>query len=156
MFKKGEISFKNVHTFNLDEYYPMKKDSTQSYFQFMHSHLFDHVDIPQENIHIPNGECSFQNLEEYCQSYEKKIALLGGIDLQLLGIGKTGHIGFNEPGSLQNSQTRLIYLDKITKADAASDFFNINNVPRKAITMGVGTILSAKEIIIIAFGEGKT
>ena len=155
-YQDGQLSFKNVYTFNLDEYYPMSAECVQSYYQFMQHHLFRHIDIPKENVFIPKGDLEYHQVEEYCESYEKKINELGGIDLQILGIGKTGHIGFNEPGSNKDSLTRLIYLDKITKADAASDFFNINNVPRKAITMGVGTILKSKKIVMMAFNEGKS
>lgn len=152
--KKG-LSFKNVYTFNLDEYYPMNPDSLQSYVRFMREHLFDHIDIPQKNIHIPDGTVAKDKVAAFCKSYEKKIQDLGGIDVQLLGIGRTGHIGFNEPGSTEKSFTRLITLDHVTRMDAASDFFGEENVPRKAITIGVGTILKAKRIILMAWGEGK-
>jgi glucosamine-6-phosphate deaminase len=153
--KKKGLSFKNVYTFNLDEYYPMNPDSLQSYVRFMREHLFDHLDIPAKNIHIPDGTVAKDKVAAFCKSYEKKIQELGGIDVQLLGIGRTGHIGFNEPGSAEKSFTRLITLDQVTRMDAASDFFGEENVPRKAITMGVGTILKAKRIILMAWGEGK-
>ena len=149
------LSFKNVITFNLDEYYPMQPNELQSYVRFMKEHLFDHVDIPEDQINIPDGTIDQATVQEYCERYETKIELAGGIDIQLLGIGRTGHIGFNEPGSSKDSSTRLITLDKVTCADAASDFFGKENVPRRAITMGVGTILSANEIFIVAFGEHK-
>ena len=155
MYKNEGISFKNVITFNLDEYYPMNPNDLQSYNKFMREYLFDHIDIPKENINIPDGTVPLSKLSDYCSKYEEKIKLSGGIDLQLLGLGRTGHIGFNEPGSSIDSKTRLVYLDIITKADAASNFFGLQNVPRKAITMGIGSILSAKKIVILAFSEGK-
>lgn len=153
--KEGGLSFKNVHTFNLDEYYPISPDSLQSYVRFMKEHLFNHIDIPKKNINIPDGTIPKEKVQEYCIQYEKKIETLGGIDLQVLGVGRTGHIGFNEPGSSERTITRLITLDQVTRMDAASDFFGEENVPRKAITMGVGTIMKAKRIIMMAWGEGK-
>lgn len=153
--KEGGLSFKNVHTFNLDEYYPIDPDSLQSYVRFMKEHLFNHIDIPKKNIHIPDGTIAKEKVQDFCVQYEKKIESLGGIDLQVLGVGRTGHIGFNEPGSSERTSTRLITLDQVTRIDAASDFFGEENVPRKAITMGVGTILKAKRIIMMAWGEGK-
>jgi len=156
LHKTQGLSFANVITFNLDEYYPMKPDSLQSYVRFMNEYLFDHIDIKKENIHIPNGAIKEEEVPEYCRNYDKAIEDAGGIDIQLLGIGRTGHIGFNEPGSSRDSATRLITLDKITRTDAASDFFGEENVPRCAITMGVGTILKAKEIIVMAWGETKS
>jgi len=154
-YKEGRLSFKNVVTFNLDEYFPMHPDSIHSYVRFMNEHLFDHIDIAPENIHIPDGNLSKEAVRQYCEDYEEKIRNVGGLDIQILGIGRTGHIGFNEPGSSLNSKTRLIRLDRVTRLDAASDFFGEENVPRRAITMGVGTILSAKKIILMAWGEGK-
>lgn len=155
MHREEGLSFRNVVTFNLDEYYPMQPDALQSYVRFMHEHLFDHIDIPPEQIHIPDGTLPRDKVADYCRWYEDEIRKAGGIDLQLLGIGRTGHIGFNEPGSGRDSRTRLITLDHITIVDAASDFFGEENVPRKAITMGVGTILEAREIVLMAWGEGK-
>ncbi len=149
------LSFKNVITFNLDEYFPMQPDSLQSYVRFMREHLFDHVDIPEKNINIPDGTISKQKVAGFCRAYEKEIASLGGIDIQILGIGRTGHIGFNEPGSSERSETRLITLDQVTRIDAASDFFGEENVPQNALTMGVGTILKSKRTIMMAWGEGK-
>jgi len=155
LHKEDGLSFKNVVTFNLDEYYPMQPETFQSYVKFMNEYLFDHVDIDAKNIHIPDGTISKKSILEYCQQFEQEIENCGGIDLQILGIGRTGHIGFNEPGSSFNSGTRLINLDYITILDAASDFFQEGNVPRKAITMGVGTIMRSKKIVLIAWGEGK-
>lgn len=155
MHREEGLSFQNVVTFNLDEYFPMQPHELQSYVRFMNEQLFDHVNIPRENINIPDGTIPKSEVQEYCESYETKIELMGGIDIQLLGIGRTGHIGFNEPGSSKESSTRLITLDKVTRLDAAADFFGEENVPRRAITMGVGSILSASEIFIIAFGEHK-
>ncbi|MBX2960975.1 MAG: glucosamine-6-phosphate deaminase [Cyclobacteriaceae bacterium] len=149
------LSFKNVQTFNLDEYYPMEPDSLQSYVRFMNEYLFDHIDIPKKNIHIPDGTIPKNKIAEFCRSYDKLIEQAGGIDLQILGVGRTGHIGFNEPGSSEKSGTRLITLDHVTSMDAASDFFGEENVPRNAITMGVGTILKSRHIIMMAWGEGK-
>jgi len=155
MHREENLSFKHVITFNLDEYYPMQPDSLQSYVHFMHEHLFDHIDIPEGQVHIPDGTINENEIPEYCEQYEQMIRDAGGIDIQLLGIGRTGHIGFNEPGSRPNSRTRLISLDKVTRKDAASDFFGEENVPRRAITMGVGTILEADKIFMMAWGEGK-
>ena len=149
------LSFRNVVTFNLDEYYPMQPAELQSYVRFMNEHLFDHVDIPAEQVNIPDGTLAEDAVAKYCRDYEDKIKQAGGIDIQILGIGRTGHIGFNEPGSGKHSQTRLITLDRVTRKDAASDFFGEENVPRRAITMGVGTILDARQVILIAFGEHK-
>ncbi|MGM0546810.1 MAG: glucosamine-6-phosphate deaminase [Bacteroidota bacterium] len=155
MHNEEGLSFQNVITFNLDEYYPMKPDSLQSYVRFMNEHLFDHIDIPEDQVHIPDGTIPEDEVAQYCQNYEQKIAAAGGLDIQLLGIGRTGHIGFNEPGSRPDSRTRLITLDRITRKDAASDFFGEEYVPRRAITMGVGTILDADRVILMAWGEGK-
>ncbi|MGI9541876.1 MAG: glucosamine-6-phosphate deaminase [Cyclobacteriaceae bacterium] len=149
------LSFQSVLTFNLDEYFPMQPDSLQSYVRFMKEYLFDHVDIKPENVHIPDGTIPLDEVNSYCTEYEQKIEAAGGLDLQILGIGRTGHIGFNEPGSMATSATRLITLDTITRIDAASDFFGEESVPRRAITMGVGSIMKAKEIIMMAWGEGK-
>jgi len=155
MHKVEGLSFKNVVSFNLDEYFPILPNALQSYVRFMNEHLFDHIDILPENVHIPDGTLSKDDVYDFCSNYEKKINELGGLDIQILGIGRTGHIGFNEPGSGKESKTRLISLDHITKIDAASDFFGEENVPLKAITMGVGTIMAAKRIILMAWGEGK-
>ena len=154
--KEEGLSFKNVITFNLDEYYPMESDSIHSYVRFMKEHLFDHIDIKEKNIHIPDGTLDKEDVRDFCNAYEKKIEEAGGIDIQVLGIGRTGHIGFNEPGSSLTSKTRLVRLDRVTRLDAASDFFGMENVPVKAITMGVGTIMAAKRIILMAWGEGKS
>ncbi len=149
------LSFANVITFNLDEYYPMDKSNIQSYFYFMHEHLFNHIDILPENINIPNGKVRSEDLYQSCIDYEMKIKAVGGLDFQLLGIGRTGHVGFNEPGSHLNSGTRSITLDHITRVDAAPAFLGIDNVPRKAITMGIGTVLSAKRIVLLGWGANK-
>jgi len=155
LHREENLSFQNVITFNLDEYYPMNPDSLQSYVRFMREHLFDHIDIPEDQIHIPDGTVPEEKINEYCREYEQKISEVGGIDIQLLGIGRTGHIGFNEPGSRANSKTRLITLDRITRKDAASDFFGEEHVPRRAVTMGVGSILEAGRVLMMAWGEGK-
>lgn len=155
MHREEGLSFSNVVTFNLDEYYPMEKGNIQSYHYFMHQHLFDHVDIAPQHIHIPDGTVPIDEIKEYCRTYEKKIEEEGGLDFQLLGIGRTGHIGFNEPGSHHNSATRDITLDHITRVDAASAFKGVENVPRKAITMGINTISNAKRIVLLAWGQNK-
>ena len=156
LHKQDGLSFNNVITFNLDEYYPIQKKDVQSYFNFMHKNLFDLVDIKSENINIPNGNVKAVELRDSCIAYERKIKELGGIDLQILGIGRTGHIGFNEPGSHLNSQTRTITLDHLTRFDAISAFQGIENVPRKAVTMGIQSILSAEKIILMAWGTNKS
>ncbi|MCA9258608.1 MAG: glucosamine-6-phosphate deaminase [Planctomycetales bacterium] len=155
MHQEDGLSFHNVITFNLDEYYPMQPDELQSYVRFMWEHLFDHVDIQRHNVHIPDGTFDEAHVNDHCRRYEQAIADAGGIDLQILGIGRTGHIGFNEPGSGKESRTRLITLDRVTRRDAASDFFGEENVPRRAITMGVGSILNARQVVLMPFGEGK-
>lgn len=155
--QKQNVSFYNVITFNLDEYYPMTPESIHSYVRFMNEHLFDHLDIKKENIHIPDGTLKgAENIRAFCEEYEQRIEAFGGIDLQVLGIGRTGHIGFNEPGSILSSKTRMVRLDRVTKLDAASDFFGLEHVPQRAITMGVGTIMAAKKVILMAWGEGKS
>jgi len=155
LHREEGVSFKTVVTFNLDEYWPMQPDALQSYHRFMREHLFDHLDIPADAIHIPDGTLPRDKVAAACVRYEEKIREAGGIDLQILGIGRTGHIGFNEPGSALESRTRLITLDSVTRSDAASDFFGEWNVPRQAITMGVGSILDARKVVLLAFGEHK-
>ncbi len=153
--KEEGLSFKNVITFNLDEYYPMKPTSPQSYVTFMNENLFNHIDIDMANVHIPDGTLAIETIQGFCLEYEKKITSLGGLDLQILGIGRTGHIGFNEPGSAPNSGTRLVTLDDLTRRDASRDFGGKENVPTKAITMGIGTIFKAREIILMAWSLKK-
>jgi len=155
MHKEEGLSFENVVTFNLDEYYPMDKNSVHSYHYFMHQHLFNHIDINPENINIPCGTIPLNELHQYCIDYDLKIKEYGGLDFQLLGIGRTGHIGFNEPGSHYNSGTRSITLDHVTREDAAPSFLGIDNVPKKAITMGIGTVKKAKRIVLLAWGHNK-
>ena len=155
MHRAGELSFRRVETFNLDEYWPIPADSIHAYHRFMNENLFDHVDIDRANIHIPDGRVPREEVTAACSAYEAAIAAAGGIDLQILGIGRTGHVGFNEPGSGAASRTRLIHLDGVTRRDAAADFFGEEHVPRHAITMGIATILAAREVAIIATGEHK-
>lgn len=155
MHKEEGLSFTNVITFNLDEYYPMDIQNIQSYHYFMHEHLFNHIDILPENVHVPDGTVNSNDIYQYCIDYEMQIKSAGGLDFQLLGIGRTGHIGFNEPGSHLNSGTRSITLDYLTRADAAPSFLGIENVPRKAITMGIATVLSAKRIVLLGWGQHK-
>ena len=149
------LSFRNVITFNLDEYYPLSSHSIHSYHQYMRVNLFNHIDILPENIHIPDGTILLDEVHDYCREYEKKIENAGGIDLLLLGIGRSGHIGFNEPGSGRNTKTRIITLDPLTRQEEAKQFRGFINVPRSAITVGIATILNAKKIILSAFGETK-
>ncbi|QKZ11592.1 glucosamine-6-phosphate deaminase [Spirosoma sp. KUDC1026] len=155
MHREEGLSFRNVISFNLDEYYPMPPDSQQSYVRFMKEQLFDHVDIPAGNYHLPDGTVSLDQVAAFTKQYEAEIEAAGGLDFQLLGIGGNGHIGFNEPGSLINSHTRLMMLDNSTRAAASSDFGGLVNTPRKAITTGVATILSAKRVVLLAWGERK-
>jgi glucosamine-6-phosphate deaminase len=155
MHREEGLSFANVVTFNLDEYYPMPKESIHSYHRFMWENFFSQIDIDAKNVHIPPGDVPRDKVEELADRYESDIRKAGGIDFQILGIGKTGHIGFNEPGSGAESRTRLVHLDAITRADAAADFFGEDHVPREAITMGIATIMEAAEIAILATGEHK-
>ena len=155
MHREEGLDFSNVVTFNIDEYVPMDPTSLQSYHRFMRENFFDHVNVPEANIHIPRGDLPAEEIERHAAEYERLIQRAGGLDLILLGIGRSGHIGFNEPGSTPEDRTRLIVLDEITRKDAASDFFEEKYVPREAITMGVGTILDAREIILMATGEHK-
>ena len=155
LHKEEGLSFSNVITFNLDEYFPMKNVDIQSYHHFMHLHLFSHIDIKLENINIPNGELDLDKINNHCNKYENKIKKLGGIDFQLLGIGRTGHIGFNEPGSNYSSLTRMVHLDYITRNDARKGFYGIENVPTRAITMGINTIRKSKRVVLLAWGQNK-
>ena len=155
LHKEEGLSFKNVVTFNLDEYYPMQPTAAQSYVTFMNENIFGHVDIDRNNVHIPDGTLGKEEVAAFCLDYEQKITRLGGLDLQILGIGRTGHIGFNEPGSAPNSGTRLVTLDDLTRNDASRDFGGKQNVPTKAITMGIGTIFKAREIILMAWSQKK-
>jgi glucosamine-6-phosphate deaminase len=162
LHREAALDFSRVRTFNLDEYFPLEPDAPQSYVRYMRENLFDHVNIAPEHWHVPDGRAIVEGqrrddeqIKHDCENYEKLIADAGGLDLQLLGIGRTGHIGFNEPGSPQDSRTRLVVLDHLTRADAAEDFYGLENVPVRAITMGVSTILNAREIIFMATGERK-
>jgi glucosamine-6-phosphate deaminase len=155
LHQEAGLDFSRVISFNLDEYYPMPGTSIQSYRRWMKENLFDHINMKPENIHIPDGTVAEDEITPQCEAYEAAIESAGGIDIQILGIGRTGHVGFNEPGSSRESRTRLITLDPVTRRDAAADFFGEENVPRQAITMGVGTILRARRVILMAFGENK-
>ena len=156
MHKEEGLSFSNVISFNLDEYFPMNKLDFQSYHHFMQIHLFSHVDIKPENINIPNGSLKSSEVNKHCKAYDDSIKNLGGIDFQLLGIGRTGHIGFNEPGSNSSSMTRLVHLNYVTRNDARKAFYGIENVPTTAITMGVNTIKKSKRIVLLAWGQNKS
>jgi glucosamine-6-phosphate deaminase len=155
LHRDADLDFSRVITFNLDEYFPMQPDDPQSYRRWMQETFFDHVNIPPQNINVPDGTIQPEEAEDYCLRYEQKIRRAGGIDLMLLGIGRTGHIGFNEPGSTRHSRTRMATLDPVTRRDAASSFFGEDNVPHQALTMGVGTILDCRKIVLLAFGEHK-
>tara|TARA_B100001778_G_scaffold320781_1_gene311512 strand:+ start:1154 stop:1900 length:747 start_codon:yes stop_codon:yes gene_type:complete len=156
MHKKEGLSFKNVVIFNLDEFYPMKPNSQFSYHKFMFNKFLKHIDIQKKNVNIPKGDISNKEIRNYCENFEKKIDNLGGIDLQLLGIGTNGHIGFNEPGSNISSMTRKVEISNHSRLVLSKDFKSIDNVPKNAITMGVKTILKAKKIILIAWGKTKS
>jgi glucosamine-6-phosphate deaminase len=155
LHREDGLSFRHVVTFNLDEYHGLAPDHPESYHRFMHDQLFDHIDIPASQIHIPDGTVALDEVYDWCHDYERRIQEHGGIDIQILGIGRTGHIGFNEPGSAIDSPTRMIALDRITRRDAAADFLGEANVPRFAITMGVGTIMEAREVLLLGFSSRK-
>ena len=155
LHREEGLDFSRVVTFNLDEYYPMDPDSLHSFRRFMRENFFEHVHLDPANTHVPRGDLPRGQIEAHCRDYERAIAGAGGIDFQILGIGQTGHIGFNEPGSSAGSRTRLVALDTLTRRSAAGDFFGTENVPHEAITMGVATILEAREIALIATGEHK-
>ncbi len=155
LHREEGLSFRNVVTFNLDEYYGLSSDHPESYHRFMWQHLFSQVDIAKDQVHIPSGTVDRAKVFDYCADYERKIERAGGLDYQILGIGRTGHIGFNEPGSTRDCKTRLVSLDALTRRDAARDFLGESNVPRYAITMGVGTILKAERIVLMAWGQAK-
>lgn len=155
MHQHEGLSFKNVITFNLDQYYPMEANALQSYHYFMRKYLFEHTDIDPNNYFLPDGMLPKEKIKEHCLDYERKIEEAGGLDLQILGIGVNGHIGFNEPGSPIYSKTRLITLDNSTRLANSHEFGNISEVPRMAITMGISTILKSKKIILMAWGQNK-
>ncbi|HYE11220.1 MAG TPA: glucosamine-6-phosphate deaminase [Patescibacteria group bacterium] len=153
IYKEGDINFTEVVTFNLDEYYGLDKENPQSYYYFMMENLFKHVNMNKRNIHIPDGRA--KDIELECVEYENRIKQAGGIDLQLLGIGRNGHIGFNEPDVKFEAQTHLVTLDEDT-IEANSRFFTaLDEVPRKAISMGIKTIMHSRKIILLASGEEK-
>jgi glucosamine-6-phosphate deaminase len=152
LHREEGLSFKNVITFNLDEYFPLERDAVQSYWSFMHRNLFNHVDINPENIHLPDGGWKQEDIKKYCLGYEAAIDAEGGIDLQILGIGNNGHIGFNEPGSSIYSKTRLVTLENSTRIANAKDFQNISKVPRLALTAGISSFMKARRIILMGWG----
>lgn len=155
LHKEEGLSFANVISFNLDEYCGLDRDHPESYWHFMHENLFNHIDMKPENINLPSGTLADSEIPAHCAAYEKKIADCGGIDLQILGIGRTGHIGFNEPGSDDKTVTRQVHLDEMTRTDAGPAFGGVDNVPTTAITMGVATIMGAHKIALMAWGEKK-
>ena len=156
LHKNESLSFHNVISFNLDEYYPIGPEDNQSYTYFMRHFLFNHIDIKPHNIHIPHTDCSPGHIQHYCINYEDKIASFGGLDFQLLGIGRNGHIGFNEPGSDFGSTTRLVNLHPLTRKDAEANFGTIENVPHQAISVGIHTIIQARKIMLLALGKDKS
>ncbi|KYQ89733.1 glucosamine-6-phosphate isomerase [Tieghemostelium lacteum] len=147
------VSFKNVITFNIDEYYSIPRTRIQSYYRFMKENLFQYIDIPEKNINFLNSEIDSESVDRHCEEYEEKIKAVGGIDMLLLPIGK--RIGFNEAGTTKNTTTRLVDIEQNTRIDAASDFFGTEHVPHQALTMGIQTFLSCKRVILVAFSEGK-
>ena len=155
LHREEGLSFARVTTFNLDEYYPLPAAHPQSYRHFMQVSLFDHIDIPPANIHVPEGNVSLKEVDASCRAYEEKIRAAGGIDFQILGIGRTGHIGFNEPGSQARSRTRLVTLDPLTRRDASGDFGGEEHTPRQALSMGIRTILEARRVVLMAWGQHK-
>jgi glucosamine-6-phosphate deaminase len=155
MHREKSIVFEDCVFFNLDEYYGLTPDALQSYNRFMRENFFDHIGARDDQINIPDGDVPPTEVKEYCENYERRIRAYGGIDFQILGIGRDGHVGFNEPGSSVDSRTRSVPLFEVTRRDAAPDFFGLKNVPTEAITMGVGTILEAKEIVLLVSGEHK-
>ena len=155
LHREEGLSFANVTTFNLDEYYPLPPDHPQSYRRFMRTHLFDHIDIDPARTHLPSGTVPKAEVDAHCAAYEAMIAAAGGIDFQILGIGRTGHIGFNEPGSARHSLTRLVTLDPLTRRDAAGDFGGDAATPRHALTMGVRSIMNARRVVLMAWGQHK-
>ncbi len=155
LHREEQLDFSRVITFNLDEYYGLPADSPQCYRRWMREHLFDHINVPPENVHIPDGTVPIDRLEAHCREYEARIQQAGGIDLMLLGIGGNGHIGFNEPFSNRQARTRLCTLDPVTRRAAASNFYAEDNVPAQAITMGLATILESRKIVLMALGEHK-
>ncbi len=156
MHKEEGLDFSKVITFNLDEYIGLPKDHPESYHSFMWKHLFQHINIPESQIHIPDGTLPMEDIPAYCEWYENRIKEVGGIDIQVLGIGRDGHIGFNEPGSSLGSRTRIKTLARETREDNARFFDgNIDAVPKYAITMGVGTIMEARMLLLLASGPNK-
>ncbi|CEP88059.1 glucosamine-6-phosphate deaminase [[Clostridium] sordellii] len=153
MYEKGELDFSNIKTFNLDEYYQLPRDNDQSYYYFMHKNLFNDINIKEENINIPNGMT--KDVVSECINYDKAIEDIKGVDIQVLGIGNNAHIGFNEPSNVFIKNTHLVDLKDSTIKANARFFESIEDVPQKAVTMGIGSILAAKKILLLASGEGK-
>ncbi|MFR8748656.1 MAG: glucosamine-6-phosphate deaminase [Coprococcus comes] len=154
-YNKGDLDFSEVMTVNLDEYKGLSRDNDQSYYYFMHQNLFDHVNIPAENTHLPNGMGMEPDSQKECQEYTDLIQSLGGVDLQLLGIGHNGHIGFNEPGEAFDKQVHCVNLTQSTIEANKRFFASADDVPKQAYTMGIKTIMQAKKILIVASGEDK-
>ena len=155
MHQRESLRFRHVRTFNLDEYFPITPTHRQSYTRFMREHLFSKIDIPRASTHIPRGDMAIEDVEDFCQCYEREILSAGGIDLQLLGIGRNGHLGFNEPGSSFDSRVRLVGLSAETIRDNARFFDCPDDVPQQAITMGLQTISASREILLLATGREK-
>lgn len=153
LYNKKELDFEHVKSFNLDEYYGIEKNNNQSYYYFMYNNFFKYVNIPMENVNIPNGSAT--NIEGECLRYESEIRAAGGIDIQVLGIGANGHIGFNEPNVNFEAETHLVTLDKMTIESNSRFFKNMLEVPTKAISMGIKTIMHSKKIVLLASGISK-
>lgn len=153
MHREGIVDFNKVNTFNLDEYLGLSPEHPQSYYYYIHHHFFSHVNVPPQNIHIPPGQA--ENLEEMCHEYDRLIDTLGGIDLQILGIGANGHIGFNEPNQNLNMQTHVVNLTQDTIKANSRFFASAEEVPRQAVTMGMGSIMKARRIVLLACGASK-
>lgn len=152
-YKQQEVTFQNATTFNLDEYVGYSKDNSKSYHYYMSERLFNHIDIPEDRAHVPNG-CA-EDLQQECRDYEEKIKQAGQIDIQLLGLGANGHIGFNEPGTPFDSRTEVVFLADSTRQSNARFFPSIDDVPKTAISMGIGTIMESEEILLLVSGEQK-
>ncbi len=153
MYNGNEVDFSEVKTFNLDEYYQLPRDNDQSYYYFMYENLFNHINVKKENINIPNG--MNKDIEAECENYDKAIKNIGGVDIQVLGIGHNGHIGFNEPASIFKKGTNLVNLKESTIRANSRFFKSIDDVPKKAVTMGIGSIFTAKKIMLMASGQEK-
>lgn len=153
MNREGKLDFSKIRSYNLDEYYPIQPDNPQSYHYFMAQNLFDHINIPKENVHVPDGRGG--SVEEACRQYEAELDAIGGVDIQVLGIGHNGHIGFNEPADIFPSATHVVDLQESTIRANSRFFEKEEDVPRQAVSMGIGSIMKAKKIVLVANGKEK-